>query len=134
MRLRATGSGMGGIQLCGQGFAKPVGFLTEQPDGDMHVAAGDLDRVADLLIRRLRAGEPLAAIASHLRRLSGPSRMIWHRERIVGNCLCSLVPINRTTSPGGGSSSVFSRQLAPSSLRKSASSKNRDFAMSRAVA
>ncbi len=46
------------------------------------------------------------------------------RERIVGNCRSALVPIRIITDLGGGSSSVFKRQLAPASFRKSASSIN----------
>ena len=48
---------------------------------------------------------------------SGRNRISWQRERIVGSCLAGLVPIRISTERGGGSSSVFSRALAPSAFR-----------------
>ena len=47
----------------------------------------------------------------------GAKRMICDRERIVGSWRSSAVPTRIITAPSGGSSSVFSRQLAPSSAR-----------------
>ena len=53
----------------------------------------------------------------------GSNRTTWQRETIVGSWTSAEVPIRISTAPGGGSSRVFKKALAASSLRSSASSR-----------
>ncbi len=91
-----------------------------QVQGTLKAALGEFGEPLSLCaIRHESPGVEQSSHQGALKRLKSDG---LRRERIVGSCLSALVPIRIKSELGGGSSSVFSRQFALSSLRKSASS------------